>query len=256
MCIPSVVAKRYGALVAVGAFVAGAAQAQQPAAIYNIEPKSSLAWWQVNPNLNHLWATTCPADPSWLPGEGRSPGPGISERNMTPSQEDTIHIPLFVREHPRPVCAEAVQGSLTTADTVHWNGVRARVVVDARLLVTGEKERDVFARNAVLEADKYPQITFAIDSLTRVIRSAKGDTVRATAVGTLGLHGTTTPLSVPIVATREPDGWRVRGRWFMTSDELWSKYQLSKQAMALGVGMGIWKQLWMGVDLVLRPAGP
>jgi len=42
----------------------------------------------------------------------------------------------------------------------------------------------------------------------------------------------------------------------MTANELWSKYGISKQAMALGVGMGIWKQLWMGFDLVLRPEPP
>src|SRR5882672_8525183 len=36
-----------------------------------VDSRSSLAWWQVSPNLNHLWATTCPGDSSWRPGEGR-----------------------------------------------------------------------------------------------------------------------------------------------------------------------------------------
>lgn len=249
--IPAV-ARICGALVAMLVMWVAGARAQHHKFV--IDSRSSLAWWQVNPNLNHLWATTCPEDPSWLPGEGRSPGPGMSSREMAVSPEDTIHIPLFVRDHPRPLCAEAVQGELTVSDTVYWTGVRATVGVDARLLVTGEKERDAFARNNVLETDKYAQILFMIDSLIGVKRSARGDSIRATAVGSLALHGTTTPLSVPIVASRQPDGWRVRGRWFMTADDLWTKYRLSKQATALGVGMGIWKQLWMGVDLVLHPS--
>jgi len=34
-----------------------------------IDRKTSLAWWQMDPHYEHLWATTCPADPSWQPGE-------------------------------------------------------------------------------------------------------------------------------------------------------------------------------------------
>ena len=41
---------------------------------WTIDPKTSIAWWQMSPHLNHLWATTCPADPSWQPGEGRDEG--------------------------------------------------------------------------------------------------------------------------------------------------------------------------------------
>src|SRR5882757_8516136 len=45
---------------------------------WTVDPKASLAWWQVSPHLNHLWATTCPGEPSWRPGEGRSSGWNIN----------------------------------------------------------------------------------------------------------------------------------------------------------------------------------
>ena len=35
---------------------------------WTVDPKASLAWWQINPHLGHLWATTCPQEPSWKPG--------------------------------------------------------------------------------------------------------------------------------------------------------------------------------------------
>jgi hypothetical protein len=232
----------------------GPVGAQQGVTAYTVDAKSSLAWWQVNPHLKHLWATTCPLDPSWLPGEGRSPGQGVSERMLDLPPDDTIHIPLLARAQARPVCTEAVHGQLMAPDTQTWKGAQGRIVVDAAALVTGEKERDAFERNRVLETDRYPEIVFTIDRVVG-LRHIGGDSVTAIAVGSLQLHGTTTPLTVPIVAWREPGVLRVRGRWFMTADELWSDYGMSKQAMALGVGMGIWKQLWMGIDLVMR-AGP
>src|SRR5262249_23166171 len=96
------------------------------------------------------------------------------------------------------------------------------------------------------------QIIFTIDSL-KDIKHGGGDTVHATAVGSLFLHGTNAPLTVPIVAWHDGGGFRVRGRWYMSGNDLWRRYGISKMALGLGVGMGIWKQLWMGVDLVLHP---
>ena len=230
---------------------AAAARGQQAGRTYAVDAPSSLAWWQVEPNLQHLWATTCPTDPSWLPGEGRSPGPGLDQRQLQPSQDDTVDIPLFVRVRARPICAEAVRGELIAPDSLGWRGAHGRISVHAAALVTGEKERDAFAASHVLEVTKYPDITFLIDSVVGV--ASRGDTLSATAVGILELHGTDTPLAVPVVVWPEAGGWRVRGRWFMTADQLWKDYDISKEAMALGVGMGIWRRLWLGVDLLLRP---
>jgi len=241
-------------LLALGILATGAtaARGQQPGRTYTVDAASSLAWWQVEPNLQHLWATTCPADPSWLPGEGRSPGPGMDQRQLQPSQDDTVHIPLFVRIRARPVCAEAVHGQLIAPDSLGWGGAHGRISVLAAALVTGQKERDAFAASHVLEVTKYPDITFLIDSVVGV--TYRGDTLSATAVGILELHGTDTPLAIPVVAWPEAGGLRVRGRWFMTGDQLWKDYDISKEAMALGVGMGIWRRLWLGVDLLLRAA--
>jgi hypothetical protein len=166
--------------------------------------------------------------------------------------DDTTRIPLLQRVRVRPVCTEAVHGQMMAPDTVTWKDVQGKIAVDAAALVSGEKSRDAFARDQVLETDKYPQIVFTIDRLVGVKRSAQGDSVSAIAVGELALHGTNTPRMVPIVAWHEDGALRVRGRWYFTADELWENYGISKQAIALGVGMGIWKQLWMGVDLVLR----
>ncbi len=218
---------------------------------YTVDPQTSLVWWQVNPHMKHLWATTCPLDPSWLPGEGRSSGMGVDEHMFDFPPEDTVHIPLLQRIRVRPVCSEAVHGELMTPDTATWAETQGRIVVDAAALVSGEKQRDEFTRSSVLETDKYPQIVFNIDEIMDVKHA--GDTTAALAVGELMLHGKSTPIAVHLLSWHENGMLRVRGRWYMTANELWSKYGISKQAMALGVGMGIWKQLWMGFDLVLRP---
>jgi hypothetical protein len=166
---------------------------------------------------------------------------------------DTVHIPLFPRGRVRAVCEEAVHGEIVAPDTVTWSGAHGSLSVDAAALITGEKFRDSFARDHVLEAGKHPHITFTIDSVVGARRDAE-DSIHAVAVGTFALHGITAPLSVPIVAWHDAAGLRVRGRWYMSADDLWSKYGISKIALGLGVGMGIWRQLWMGIDAVLRPA--
>src|SRR5437879_2832266 len=61
--------------------VAAAAQAQTR---WTVDSRSSLAWWQMSPNLNHLWATTCPEEPSWRPGENRSGGWHIDPKLKLP----------------------------------------------------------------------------------------------------------------------------------------------------------------------------
>ena len=70
-----------------------------------VDTKSSLAWWQMSPNLNHLWGTTCPGDSSWRPGEGRSSGWYINPKLKLPKYgyagvDDTVNVPLF----PRTAC--------------------------------------------------------------------------------------------------------------------------------------------------------
>ena len=67
-------------VLAAAALCALAAHDAQAQSRWTADKRASLAWWQINPHLNHLWATTCPEEPSWRPGEGRSGGWVIDPR--------------------------------------------------------------------------------------------------------------------------------------------------------------------------------
>jgi YceI-like protein len=220
-----------------------------------VDARASLAWWQVNPHLNHLWATTCPQEPSWRPGEGRSAGQIIGKGLPVAKQgyaavSDTTVVPLYPRRTVRSVCAEAVEGDFVVADTVHWRGLRGVVIVKGDALITGEARRDHFARDAVLQTNRYPDIRFTIDSLVDVIREA--DTLRATVVGVFSLHGVTKAMTAPVRAWPEAGGLRVLARLRLPARSLVDEFKLSRFAIGLGLNSAIWQDLFMGVDVVLR----
>lgn len=227
-------------------------QAQHPR--MRVEGKTSLAWWQIDPHYEHLWSTTCPADPSWQPGEGRDPGLytdyGSRPQTIAADRSDK-RIPLFPRYRVRPICRQAVSGELTIADPVGLRGVRGTVTVLADSLTTGLTMRDVYERRAVFETPRHPEITFTIDSLTDVQR---GDTIRAVAVGMLSIRGIAAPVRAPLIATRDPAGLRVRTQFFIPAPALIDIYHMSKVALSMGVIMKRWKTIHMGVDLILLPA--
>jgi len=230
---------------------------------WTVDTKGSLAWWQVDPNLNHLWATTCPEDGNWRPGEGRSAGwSGWSLEGPPPpalgtfaNVSDTIHVPLYPRRRVRLICTEAVTGQLVTPDTATWRGARGDFTVNAKLLVTGESMRDVFTQNAVLETPRFPYIRFVLDSLVGMSRTA--DTLRGTAVGTLALHGLEKPMVFAFTAYPQAGGTRVLAKARIPAQALLSEFGMSRQALGLGVVFNIWKILFIGVDLLLHaePAG-
>jgi hypothetical protein len=224
---------------------------------FTIDPKSSLAWWQVVPHLGHLWASTCPQDPSWLPGEGRTWGPGgydVAQATQFTEDSSKVPIPLFPRYRIRSVCAEAVHGEIVTPDSVTWKGAHGKVVVDAAALTQVSVLRDAFAHHVVLDVDEHPKIVLTIDSVVNVMPSGPSrDTLHAVAVGTLSLHGVDAPLRVPVVAWHDGGGLRVQGRWYLHPTDLTDKYQVPKVVLSLGVGTRIWKELWVGTDLVMRP---
>ena len=218
-----------------------------------IDRKTSLAWWQMDPHYEHLWATTCPADPSWQPGEGRDPGQYTDyswrPKTIAAGRSDS-RIPLFPRYRVRPLCRDAVRGEITAADATTLRGVRGTVTLIADSLFTGLEMRDKYARRAVLETARYPEITFTIDSVVDVQR---GDTTRATAVGTLTVHGTPKPMQAAITAWQETAGLRVRAQLSMPAQALTHELGLSEWALGMGVGMRRWKTLYMGIDVVLKP---
>src|ERR1700731_1119394 len=111
--------RRPPAAAVVGLLTAVASVPAQTA--WTVDPKSSLAWWQINPHLGHLWATTCPQEPSWKPGAGRSAGFTVNPALIDPREgamSDTVHVPIYPRHRARPVCTEAVAGRIVLPDTV------------------------------------------------------------------------------------------------------------------------------------------
>jgi YceI-like protein len=228
-----------------------------------VDSKLSLAWWQMSPHLNHLWATTCPEEPSWRPGEGRSGGWVISKNlrsvyssGTTGDQNvaDTINVPLYPRAKVGTVCTEAVAGELIVSDTTRWQSVRGVVVVKGAELISGEHRRDAYARNAVLQTSRYPDIRFTIDSVVNVTRQA--DTLSGTAVGVFTFHGAAQPMMATVRSWPEAGGRRVLAKFRIPAKRLTKDYGLSKFALGLGVGTKIWQDAFAGVDVLLRSEAP
>lgn len=245
-------------LLFVLATLAGAAAPAAAQTRWAVDATLSLAWWQINPHLGHLWATTCPEEPSWRPGEGRSAGWLGQSFRGTPAQgnagvNDTTVVPLYPRYEVLVKCTEAVQGEVLVADTAAWRGVSGLVSVRSEALVTGEARRDAFTRQTLLDVTKYPEMKFRIDSLVDVSRNA--DTTRATAVGMLTLRDVTRPMTAGVRAWPEAGGLRVLARLRVPAPELTHEWGLSRFALGLGVNTGIWYDLFMGVDVLLRPQG-
>ena len=216
-----------------------------------IEPKSSLAWWQMNPHMNHLWGTSCPGEPSWRAGEDRTAAAFMKDMLRSPSTLDTLNVPRYPRYMARDVCAEAVRGEITAPDTATWRGVRGVVVLDAAQLVSGHPQRDRYTREAVLETGTHPEIRFTIDSLTDMVRQA--DTLRGSVAGVLKLHGVERPIVANLAMWPEGGGLRVTSKFSVTARSLVDVFGLSSHALGLGVGVRIWHHLFMGVDLLVRP---
>jgi hypothetical protein len=244
--------RRTLAVALVGSLTAVAAVPAQTR--WTVDPKISLAWWQMSPHLNHLWATTCPGDPSWLPGEGRDAGWGSAPAQTKTREaaiEDTVNVPIHPRRTARPICPEAVRGEVMVTDTVHLGGVHGAVMVQGAALVTGLALRDLLMQRT-LETTRFPEIRFTLDSLVDVTRQA--DTVRGTAVGVVLLHGHEEPARAAFQAWPEAGGKRVLAKIRVRAASLVTEFGMSRMALDLGVGTDIWKSLFMGVDLVARQA--
>jgi hypothetical protein len=220
-------------------------------------PNESLAWWQLNPHLNHLWGTSCMEDPSWRPGEGVSLGQAgayvrsLQKRFGYAALLDTI-VPLYPRRRVRPVCSPGVTAELTVGDTLRWQNVRGKVDIAANTINTGLRMRDNFL-HGILEAERFKNITFQVDSVVSV---QPGDTIKAVAVGVLQVRGTNLPVRVPFRAYPEGSGLRVVGQLMQPSSVMTDVWNFSKFKLGLGVGLSLWKEIHMGLDMVLVKAAP
>ena len=244
-------------LLAAGLLAIAAARVHAQRADWTPDPKSSLAWWQINPHMNHLWASTCPQEPSWRPGEGRSGGWTITQAFRPPKQgdaavSDTTIIPLYPRRRARSVCTPAVTGRVQVADTTNWTGVTGWISVKSRDLNGGDNSRDTYTKQSVHEVNQFPDIRFQIDSVVRVVRGGR-DTVRATAVGSFTYRGVTQPMTASIRTYADETGRRVHGKFHFPALDLIKVYGVSGFVLGMGVATRIWYDVWAGVDLVLRP---
>ena len=233
-----------------------AAHAQAARIRYTVDERSSFAWWQISPHLNHLWATTCPQEPNWQPGDERGSGwafdPKKAPKTGHSNQIDTVHVPLYPRPvgQANPICPTAVRGEIAANNTQNWSGLKGLISIRADAFVTGLPMRDEYAKKAVLQAQAYPDIRFHIDSLANV---HPGDTLTADAVGTFELRGVSAPQVVAIKAWKEAGGLRVIGKWTIPPAMLVEKFHVSQLSLGLGVGTGIWHYLHLGFDVVMRP---
>lgn len=222
---------------------------------FTTDKKSSLVWWQINPHMNHLWATTCPAEPSWRPGEGRSAGWVITRAFRPPKQgeadvSDTTIIPLYPRRRVRSVCAEAVDARVTVADTAKWTGVRGEVTVQSDAFIGGYDVRDAFVKEKLFQSMLHPEIKMTIDSLVDVTQH--GDTLRGTVYGMFTLRAVTQPVHASMKFWPELGGLRVLGKVKINALDLIPVYGMSGLALGMGVGTRIWHDVYFGVDLLLR----
>lgn len=221
--------------------------------VWTVDPKLSLAWWQIVPHLGHLWATTCPAEPSWQPGVGRD---AVWTMDEIPAHKDaltldTINVPQHPRRTALPKCRQGVQGKVFVADSMRWNGIRGEVTVKAAALFTGNSRRDEFALREVLQINNFPEIQFTIDSVVITTRSA--DTLQGTAGGVFTLRRVSRPVTATVRAWPEAGGLRVLARFPIPAHDLVPVYGFSKMALGLGIGTKIWQYVFAGVDVVLIP---
>ncbi|MSR07695.1 MAG: hypothetical protein EXR93_11610 [Gemmatimonadetes bacterium] len=222
---------------------------------FKVEERSSLAWWQMSPHLLHLWATTCPGDPSWQPGAERSSGWVVDDSKYPSTGHsntiDTIHVPLYPRPVAQAICTPAVRGEFTVRDTVRWTGVKGMVAIRVEHLITGLDMRDNYARKAVLQTSAYPEVKFQVDSMINQRKS--GDTTIADLFGIFEMRGVRVPKKIRAYFWQEPLGLRVTAKFKFPGTDLPEVYKMSRLSLGLGVGTGLWKIVHLGIDAILTP---
>lgn len=96
--------------------------------------------------------------------------------------------------------APRFEGSVE-ADPIPEGGhsVRARIVVDAASLNTGNRRRDRTMREKVLETDRYPEIVFELTSFTGDFSAFRpGQHLTVQIAGALTVHGSRQPVLLPV----------------------------------------------------------
>lgn len=108
--------------------------------------------------------------------------------------------------------------------------VRARIVVDAAAMNTGNPKRDRNMREKVLETDRHPEIVFELKGFTGpVSRMRPGENFTAQIEGTLTVHGRTQPVLLPVDVHVLEDHAIVSGSFPVH----WKKYGLADPSFGL-----------------------
>lgn len=95
--------------------------------------------------------------------------------------------------------------SATTVDT-------AAFTVDVATILSDDERRDTQFRSRIMEIDRFPEAGFALTAPIELGRiPAPGDTVTATAVGDLTLHGVTQTVTFEVIAEAGPERFGVLG---------------------------------------------
>jgi hypothetical protein len=134
-------------------------------------------------------------------------------------------------------------------DTAHWRGVHGAVAVQGAALITGQAMRDVLMHQ-ILETTQFPEIRFTLDSLVGLTKQA--DTLFGSAVGTLTVRGVQKPTTAAMKAFPNAGGMRVLAKWRVPAATLQLELVPKLKYVNLGVNTEVWKDFFMGVDLVFR----
>ena len=108
--------------------------------------------------------------------------------------------------------------------------VRARLVVDAGSMNTGNSRRDRTMRERVLRTDRHPEIVFELTRFTGDLsRLRPGENFTVQIEGTLTVHGHTEPVLLPIDVYVFPEHVTMTGSFPLH----WKKYGLADPSSAL-----------------------
>jgi len=219
-----------------------------------VDSSTSLAWYQVDPHTSLLWATTCPDDPHWRPGDSRHSGwdtRGMPTPKSGAARVSESVIPLYQRDVARPVCKNAVSGEIIADDTVTWRGLHGTIKIDPTKLESGLDLRDRTAVRTIFQPWLWPNIRFVIDSAGDL---QGRDTLQGNLYGTFFFRNVEKPDKAQFKAWREAAGLRVMARLEMLPVDLVEVYGVGLENMRLALMPGMWRMIYFGVDAVVKPA--
>jgi polyisoprenoid-binding protein YceI len=102
-------------------------------------------------------------------------------------------------------------------------GLKARVVVEAAPMATGNEKRDATMRERVLEVAKFPEIVFESDAIEAdTSKLAAGQPIAGKVKGTLTVHGKALPIECVVQAKPEGNAVTLSGGFALA----WKRYEL------------------------------